>query len=213
MGIRRRLMRAGPLVLPLAVGGALALVLIFRWGGEGAVRTVDSLTLVASSIYATVFAVLAARSAQGGSRRAWTTLSVALAAGTIGNAISAIRVNCAGDHHFSVVAGLLVSGVHDADGSGMTIFPTGPSRGTRLRGVLDGVTAALCLFLLMWIAELTQRVRQLHRGSRRTGSEGALFDRRPDGTDHGAAGHRACRTAISTRAVVDNCRDSVVNGH
>ncbi len=36
----------------------------------------------------------------------------------------------------------------------MAMFPTGPTRGTRLRGVLDGVTATLCLFLLMWITAL-----------------------------------------------------------
>ena len=36
----------------------------------------------------------------------------------------------------------------------LIFFPAGPSRGSRLRTVLDGITATLCLFLLMWIGEL-----------------------------------------------------------
>ena len=154
MGIRRRLMRAGPLVLPLAVGGALALVLIFRWGGEGAVRTVDSLTLAASSIYATTFAVFAARSAHGGSRRAWTTLSVALAAGTVGNVIWAIRSIVLGINTFPSSPGLWYLACTLLIAVALIFFPAGPTRGSRLRTVLDGITAALCLFLLMWIVAL-----------------------------------------------------------
>jgi diguanylate cyclase len=154
MGVRRWLLRLALLGLPVAVGVALACELIFRWGGEDAVRTVVSVTLASSSIYAMVCAVLAARSARGGSRRAWTILSVALAAGALGNVIWAVR---------SIVLG--VTTVPSSPGpwylvctlvmaAALTFFPAGPMRGSRPRNVLDGITATLCLFLLLWIGAL-----------------------------------------------------------
>ncbi len=154
MSIPRRLLRMAPAVLPVVVGVALALVLIFRWGGDGAVRKVDSLTLAASSIYATVSAVLAARSAHGGSRRAWTLLSVALAAGAVGNLIWAIRSIVLGLNPFTTSPGLWYLACALLMAVALTFFPTGPIPGSRLRNILDGITAGLCLFLLMWIAAL-----------------------------------------------------------
>ena len=154
MSIRRRLLRMAPLVLPVAVGGALALVLIFRWGGEGKVQAVDSFTLAASSIYATVCAVLAARSAHGGSRKAWSLLSVALAAGAIGNVIWFVRSVLLGHNPFMSSPGGWYLACTLLMAVALTFFPAGSIRGSRLRGVLDGITATLCLFLLMWIGAL-----------------------------------------------------------
>ena len=155
MSIRRLLRRIAPLLaLPVAVGVAMGLLLIFRWGGEGAVRAVDGLTLVALTTYATVCAVLAARSAHGGGRRAWMMMAVALAAWTVGNLIWALRAISLGLNTFPAppdfwyVAFTLLTAV------AMTLFPAEPTRGSRLRRALDGVTATLCLFLLMWMATL-----------------------------------------------------------
>jgi diguanylate cyclase len=142
------------LVVPVGFGVALALVLIFRWGGEATTCAVDNLTLVALSSYAAVWAVLAARSAQSRGRRAWTMMAAALAAWAIGNLISALRAITLGLKTFPSPPGFWYVAFTFLTAAAMTMFPTGPSRGTRLRGVLDGVTATLCLFLLMWIAAL-----------------------------------------------------------
>ncbi len=154
MSVRRRLLRLVPVALPLALGAGLALMLIYRWGGEGAVLAVDSLTLASSSIYATVSAVLAARSAHGGGRGAWTMLSVALAAGAVGNMIWAVRSIVLGLNPFVSSPGVWYLACTLLMAVALTFFPAGPMRGSRLRGVLDGITATLCLFLLMWIGAL-----------------------------------------------------------
>jgi diguanylate cyclase len=153
MNVRRRLLRTGPLVLPVAVGAVLALVLIFQWGGESAVR-VDTVTLVGLSIYAVVWAVLAARSAHGRGRRAWTTMAVALAVWAVGNLIWGWRAIAQGHSVFPSPPGFWYLGFTVLTAVAISLFPTGPIRGSRLRGVLDGVTATLCLFLLIWIAAL-----------------------------------------------------------
>lgn len=56
----------------------LAATLVFD-GGSYRTRVIDDLIAVALSAYATVCAVLAARSAGGRMRRAWATLAAALA--------------------------------------------------------------------------------------------------------------------------------------
>ena len=155
MSIRRRLGRLAPLLaLPVALGVALALVLIFRWGGAGAVRTVDSLTLLALSTYATVCAVLAARSAHGSGRRAWTVMAVALAAWTVGDLIWSYSSITLGHNTFPSPADGCYVAFTLLAGLAMALFPTWPLRGSRLRIVLDGVTVMLCLFLLMWTIAL-----------------------------------------------------------
>lgn len=154
MSIRRRLLGMAPLGLPVAVGVALALLLIFRWGGEYVVHTVDRLTLVALSIYAMVSAVLAARSADGDGRRAWMMMAVALAAWSVGNLIWAYRAITLGLNTFPSSPGFWYVAFTVLAAVAMTLFPAGPTRGSRLRNVLDGITATLCLFLLMWMAAL-----------------------------------------------------------
>lgn len=155
MSIRRRLRRVAPLlVLPVAVGVALPVLLIFRWGGDGAVRTVDSLTLVALSIYATIWAVVAARSAHGGGRRAWTMMAVALAAWTVGNLIWASRAISLGLNSFPSPPDFWYAAFALLTALATALFPGGLTRGSGLRSALDGVTAMLCLFLLTWIAAL-----------------------------------------------------------
>ena len=142
------------LALSVAVGVALALLLIFRWGGEGAVRTVDSLTLLALSTYATVCAVLAARSAHGSARRAWTMMAVALAAWTVGDLIWSFSAITLGRNLFPSPADGCYIAFTLLAWLAMALFPTWPLGGSRLRIVLDGVTVMLCLFLLMWTVAL-----------------------------------------------------------
>ena len=142
------------LALSVAVGVVLALLLIFRWGGEGAVRTVDSLTLLALSTYATVCAVLAARSAHGSGRRAWTIMAVALAAWTVGDLIWSYFAITLGRNPFPSPADGCYVAFTLLAWPAMALFPSGPLRGSRLRMVLDGVTVMLCLFLLMWTVAL-----------------------------------------------------------
>lgn len=141
-------------VLPVAVGVGLTLLLIFRWGGEGAVRTVDSLTVAALSIYATVCAVVAARSAHGGGRRAWTMMAVALAAWTVGNLIWVSRAIILGLNTFPSPPNLWYLAFTMFAALAMALFPTESTRRSWLRSGLDGVTVALCLFLLMWLIAL-----------------------------------------------------------
>jgi diguanylate cyclase len=145
---------APQLVLPVAPGVALALLLIFRWGGAGAVRTVDSLTLLALSTYATVCAVLAARSAHGSGRRAWTMMAVALATWTVGDLIWSYFAITLGRNPFPSPADGCYVAFTLLAGLAMALFPTWPLRGSQLRIVLDGVTVMLCLFLLMWAVAL-----------------------------------------------------------
>jgi diguanylate cyclase (GGDEF)-like protein len=145
---------APQLVLPVAIGVALALLLTFRWGGAGAVRTVDSLTLLALSIYATVCAVLAARSAHGSGRRAWTMMAVAVATWTVGDLIWSYFAITLGRNPFPSPADGCYVAFTLLAGLAMALFPTWPLRGSRLRIVLDGVTVMLCLSLLMWTVAL-----------------------------------------------------------
>jgi diguanylate cyclase (GGDEF)-like protein len=155
VSIRLLLRRMEPLLaLSVAVGVALALLLIFRWGGAGAVRAVDSLTLLALSTYATVCAVLAARSAHGGGRRAWAMMAVALAAWTVGDLMWSFSATTQGHNPFPSFADGCYVAFSLLAGLAMAMFPTRPLRGSRLRIVLDGVTVMLCLFLLMWTVAL-----------------------------------------------------------
>jgi diguanylate cyclase len=149
----RRLLRRRALLLtlpPVAVGVALAVLLIFRWGGEGAVRTLDSMILVALSAYASVCAVVAARHAHGSGRRAWTMMAVALVAWTAGTLIWSFFAITLGRNPFpSPADGCYVAFTVFA-WLAMSLFPTWSLQGLRLRIVLDGITVMLCLFLLMW---------------------------------------------------------------
>lgn len=155
MSTHRLLRRMEPLLaLSVAVGVALALLLIFQWGGAGAVRKVDSLTLLALSTYATVCAVLAARRAHGSGRRAWTMMAVALAAWTVGDLIWSYFAIALGRNPFPSPADGCYVAFTLLAWAAMAMFPTWPLRGSRLFIVLDGVTVMLCLFLLMWTVAL-----------------------------------------------------------
>lgn len=155
MSSGRRLPRIDLVVPPpVVVGVAAAAVLIFRWGGDDPIRAVEGPTLVVLSSYATGCAVLAARSAQGRVRRAWLMLAMALVLWTVGNLISTYRAIAMRLNVFPSPPGFWYVGFTLLAAVSMALFPTAPARGLRLRSVLDGITATLCLILLMWIAAL-----------------------------------------------------------
>ena len=80
MNVRRYPRPAVAVALSVLACLGLTVWFIFGWGGNGALVVVDPVGLALFAIYATVCSVLAARSAIGRSRAAWTTMSVALAA-------------------------------------------------------------------------------------------------------------------------------------
>lgn len=141
---------AAPLGLVLALAALLGVA-----GGHPAVRVVDNLAHFGLLIYATVCAALAARSALGRLHRAWALMTAALAAWTIGDAVWLLYrvilrqdapVPSAADAFYLLFAALAITA--------MTHFLAEPMRESRLRITLDGITVALCLFLLAWIVSL-----------------------------------------------------------
>ncbi|RZT14083.1 diguanylate cyclase/phosphodiesterase [Mycobacterium sp. BK558] len=141
---------AAPLGLVLALAALLAVA-----GDQPAVRVTDDLVNFGLLVYATVCAVLAARSALGRLHRAWVLLTAALAAWALGDAVWLLYelilrqdapVPSAADAFYVVFALLAIAA--------MTQFVAEPMRESRLRIALDGITAALCLFLLAWVLAL-----------------------------------------------------------
>ncbi|CAN5777212.1 EAL domain-containing protein [soil metagenome] len=141
----------------------MAFPLVFKWGGEGLVRVVDSLALLVLAIYAAVCAALAARSDQGRGRRAWTILAVALGAWAVGAAIWAFyKLVRQSIPPFPSPPGFLYFVFTVLATLAMATFAVGQTRPSRLRLVLDGVTVALCLFLLLWILALQKVYESYH---------------------------------------------------
>lgn len=129
---------------------ALAAMLVFD-GDSYRTRVIDDLIAVGLSAYATVCAVLAARSAGGRMRRAWATLAAALAAWTAGDTTWLVydlfveQSPTPSPADFFYVAFAVLAAV------ALAHFPTVSTGQSRLRIVLDAITVALCLFLLSWI--------------------------------------------------------------
>ena len=142
------------MILPIAVGAALVFVLIFRRGDEGAARTIEAAALVGLSTYAALWTRLAARSAQGRGRRAWRMMTVALNVWAVGNLLWAYRAITLGPNIFPWPQGYWYVAFTLLAAVAMTLFPAAPTRAPRLRSALDGITATLCMFLLMWITAL-----------------------------------------------------------
>jgi diguanylate cyclase (GGDEF)-like protein len=167
MNIRRRLPRVVPSVaVPVCLGVAMAFPLVFKWGGEGAVRVVDSVFLLVLAIYATVCAAWAARFDQGRGRRAWTVLAVALGAWAAGAAIWAFdKLVRQSIPPFPSPPGFLYFAFTVLATLAMALFAAAQTPQSRLRLVLDGVMVALCLFLLLWILAL-HRVYESYVGVR-----------------------------------------------
>lgn len=132
-------------------------VLIAVTDGNAAVPVIDDLTILGLSTYASVCAALAARAATGRMRTAWRTMSVALGAWAVADLIWFLceyvlyvePFPSPADFFYLAFSVLAVPAVLT-----MAPYDAGASRQGRLRIVLDGVTVALCSFLLAWILAL-----------------------------------------------------------
>lgn len=140
-------------------------VLIAVNDGSAAVPVIDDLTVLGLSTYATVCSALAATAATGRMRTAWTTMAVALAAWAVADLIWFVceyvlyvdPFPSPADFFYLAFTVLAVPAVLT-----MAPFDAASQRQARLRIVLDGVTVALCSFLLAWILAL-ERVYETYR--------------------------------------------------
>jgi diguanylate cyclase (GGDEF)-like protein len=130
--------------------------LIGEWGGKSTVRVVDSLGLLSFAAFAAICAVLAARSAQGRQRKAWIWLTIGMVGWVAGDVIRA---------YYQLVLGLEESPFPSlADACyllfpvgaclALVLFPTGYSKQSRARLVLDGLIIAGALFEVSWVLVL-----------------------------------------------------------
>lgn len=141
-------------IAPLA--GVIALTAILVVGGDvPGLRVADDLINLALLVYATACAGFAAKSATGRFRRAWSLMTAALSAWTLGDATwfvyeqilrQDVPVPSVADVFYLVFAALAAAA--------MTQFVAEPMRQSQLRVVLDSITVTLCLFLLAWILVL-----------------------------------------------------------
>ena len=142
--------------VPVAVGVVLAtaFLLIYDWCGGGVFHASVHLPLLALAGYATVCAVLAGRFAHGPARRAWQAMAVALATWTAADLIQVLPVFGMPSAPFPSASTL----VHLASGwliaAAMITFLASNRLGSKLRFLLDAVTAVLCLSLVLWVTAL-----------------------------------------------------------
>ncbi|KWX66246.1 bifunctional diguanylate cyclase/phosphodiesterase [Mycobacterium sp. NAZ190054] len=143
---------AVPVALTVGLG-----ILLAVGGGSEATPLIDDVVIVTLSTYATGCAVLAARSLEGRMRTAWTVMAGALGAWAVADLIwvwceYVLRVEpfpSPADFFYLAFSVLAVPAV-------LAMAPFGGSSRWRtgFRITLDGVTVALCIFLLAWIVAL-----------------------------------------------------------
>ncbi len=142
--------------VPIGLTVGFAVLLVLSRGNEPVGVAYDVAT-VGLPIYAAVCAVWAARWAEGRRRRAWLTMAAALAAWAIGDLIwllcdYVLRTSpfpSPADFFYFAFVVLAVFAL-----LGLGSFDNGPGPQAKLRIALDGITVALCVFLLAWIFAL-----------------------------------------------------------
>jgi hypothetical protein len=95
---------AGVAGVATVIATAFAVWVVGGWGAEPTIRVVEALGLVGFAVFATVCCVLAARSACGRQRRAWTWMTVGVGAWTLGGTIWTVNILTAGTAPFPSVA-------------------------------------------------------------------------------------------------------------
>ncbi|UXA20922.1 EAL domain-containing protein [Mycobacterium sp. SMC-4] len=144
--------------LAVPVGAALALaVLLLAAGGGRVVPLIDDLIILGLSAYATACCAWAARMAQDRMRTAWRFLTVALGAWAVADLIWLLCEYVFYVEPFPSPADLfyLVFSVFAVPALLLMVPSDGTSlRHTAARIALDGLTVALCSFLLSWIFAL-----------------------------------------------------------
>ncbi|MEO3757562.1 bifunctional diguanylate cyclase/phosphodiesterase [Mycobacterium sp. B14F4] len=143
-------------VASIATGAAIVFTvwLIGGWGGESTVRVVDSLGMIGFAVFATVCSALAARSAQGRQRQAWTWMTVGLGGWTFGEILCALLYLVLGQVSTPSVAdiGYLLYPVGAI--MALILFPVGYSNRSQARIVLDGLLVAAAMFEVYWLVLL-----------------------------------------------------------
>jgi diguanylate cyclase (GGDEF)-like protein len=144
----------GGIATAIAVG--LAAWLIGGWGGESTVRVVDTLGLMSFAVFAAICAVLAARSARGRQRKAWIWLTIGLVGWVAGDVIRGYYQLVLGmeEAPFPSLADACYLLFPVGACLALVLFPTGYSRQSRARLVLDGLIIAGALFEVSWVLVL-----------------------------------------------------------
>ena len=154
------------LCIAVPVGLTVLLAVLLAVGqGQAWLPVLDDVIIVILSSFATVCAVLAAKSAEGHKHRAWATRAAAMAAWAVADMIwlvceYVLRIEpfpSPADLFYLAFSVLAVPAV-----LGMAQFDAWSRRQATLRIALDGLTVALCSFLLAWIFAL-DRVYEAYR--------------------------------------------------
>lgn len=149
------------LLVPIGVVVALAVAFAIDGGGTP-VAVAGSVVILGLAVYATTASVLAARDADGRLRLAWNLIAVALGARAVGYLLWIVSEYLLDSDRIpaSAAAFYLLSGFMVI--VAITRFRTEPLGLSGFRIALEGVTVALCAFLLAWILAL-QDVYDIYR--------------------------------------------------
>ena len=162
MSSRRMPIGAPWIALPVVIGIAVALWQVGGWGGDATARHAVTIALLALSLYAAGCAAFAARSARDRDRTAWAVLALGLVVWGCGYAIWAFYVNVVDLQGIPASAPYFYFAFTVLTTLAIALFPTGWARESRLRLVLDGLTVAVCLLLLLWIISLRSIYTNIH---------------------------------------------------
>ncbi|WP_370332803.1 hypothetical protein [Mycolicibacterium hippocampi] len=151
------------IAVPAGLTVLLAMLLVV--GNSAAwIPVVFDLASLGLATYATVCTVLAARSAHGRLRTAWMTMTAAMTAWAIGDLIWLVSENVLHISPFPSAADFFYLLFPVLAAVALALFSVQRHQ-SPLRIVLDGITVALCLFLLAWIFSLHE-VYETYRDDR-----------------------------------------------
>jgi diguanylate cyclase (GGDEF)-like protein len=138
----------------VAAGVGFTGTLVFRWGGAVASGVVADYGILVFAIFATVCGVMAARSAQGRRRTAWVWLTIGIGGWAVGEALWIFyeKVLLASPFPSLADVGYLMFPI--GAGVSVVLFPSGYSKQSRARAVLDGLIVAGALFEISWVLVL-----------------------------------------------------------
>lgn len=142
-------------ILVSAIGCLLlALGFAFNWGGDATVRVVDAVAFAIFGAYAAVCSAIAARTAQGRNRTAWTTMAIALVAWTVGELTRAFFTLVLERNMFPSPADFLYLIFVVLAPVAFLQFPAEPTQESRTRVLFDALIVATSLFIVLWVAVL-----------------------------------------------------------
>ncbi|MGU3499204.1 putative bifunctional diguanylate cyclase/phosphodiesterase [Mycobacterium sp. C31M] len=148
------------IAVPCALVAALAVTMIFAGDAWWLALANDTIS-VSLSAFAAGCAAMAARHAEGPTRRAWITLSTALCAWAVGDAIWLFYDVILREPPSPSPADLFYLAFSLLVAVGLAQLLAGGGLVSRVHLTLDALTVSLCLFLLMWIFSLNKVVDTL----------------------------------------------------